>query len=412
MVQGLLAGFRALDLTDQKGLVCGKILATLGVDVIKVEKPDGDSARSIPPFYNDVHSVENSLYWLAYNTDKRGITLNLDKTLGRDIFKKLCKTSDFILESFEPGYLDELGLGYKELSALNPRIILTSITHFGQTGPYSKYKGSDLIDCAMSGVLDMIGYPDRPPVREGVDSIYFRGCATAAYGTMLAHYYREITGEGQHVDISLQQVDTSRLSVNFVVWEFEKRLLKRMAPKISLGAATPVGIWPCKDGYVFWVLIGGPMGAPANRALSEWISEEGIENPMKQINRWEEFDMARIKGGITILEKVIGDFFLRHTKKELTEQGLKRGINVTAVSDINEVYNSNQLAARDYWVNINHDELGMDVDYPAYFFKSNSTENRVRRRAPHLGEHNIEVYQHELGFSLKEIAELKAESII
>ncbi len=412
MAQGLLSGFRALDLTDQKGLVCGKILATLGVDVIKIERPEGDPARNIPPFYNDEHNVENSLYWLAHNTDKRGITLNLQKPSGRDIFKKLCKNCDFILESFEPGYLEELGLGYKELSAINPRIIFTSITHFGQTGPLCKYKGSDLIDSAMSGVLEMTGYPDRPPVREGADSIYFRGCAAAAYGTVLAHYYRETSGEGQHVDISLQHVDSSRLSVNYIVWGFEKRLLKRMAPKISIGAATPVGIWPCKDGYVFWVLIGGPMGAPSNRALSNWMNEEGIENPLKQVIRWEEFDMARIGEGIKTIEKAIGDFFLTHTKQELEREGLKRGISVTAIYDVNEVYDSTQLAAREYWVNVHQNEQGMHVDYPGYFFKCNRTENYVTQRAPHLGEHNLEVYQNELGFSLEELAEMKSESII
>ena len=149
----LLAPYRALDITDEKGLMCGKILADMGADVIKVEKPGGDLARRIGPFYHDDPNPEKSLYWFAYNTNKRGITLDIETSDGQDIFKQLVKTADFVIESFDPGYMSSLGLGYADLEKINPRIIMVSITPFGQSGPYVEqgYKVNDMIVWALGG---------------------------------------------------------------------------------------------------------------------------------------------------------------------------------------------------------------------------------------------------------------------
>jgi benzylsuccinate CoA-transferase BbsE subunit len=274
MADSLMSGFRALDLTDEKGFVCGKILATLGIETIKIEKPGGDPARGIPPFLHETPNPEKSLYWLAFNTDKRSITLNLDTSQGQDLFRKLVKRSDFVLESFAPGYMESLGLGYEALSRVNPKIIMTSITPFGQKGPYAHYKGSELIASAMSGVLLTNGDPGRPPVREGPDSNYFQSNAAAALGTVMAHYYRQLTGQGQQVDVSLQEVAASRTPSNLVVWEFDKRLIKRSGTVRTVGARSTQWIWRCKDGYVFWLFAGSRTGAPINRAISKWIDDD------------------------------------------------------------------------------------------------------------------------------------------
>ena len=145
----MLKGCRALDLTDEKGFLCGKILADLGTDVIKIEKPGGDKSREIGPFWHDVSDPEKSLCWLAYNSNKRGITLNMTVDDGQKLFKSLVKNSDFVLESFHPGYLDSLDLGFPTLRKINPGIILVSITPFGQSGPYKDYAASDLIAMAI-----------------------------------------------------------------------------------------------------------------------------------------------------------------------------------------------------------------------------------------------------------------------
>ena len=413
MADSLLSGFRALDLTDEKGFVCGKILAALGVETIKVEKPGGDPARGIPPFLHNAPEPEKSLYWFAFNTDKRSITLNLEASQGRDLFRKLVERADFVLESITPGYMDSLGLSYEALRRLNPRIIVTSITPFGQKGPYAQYKGSELIASAMSGVLISTGDPDRAPVREGPDSIYFQSNAAAALGTVIAHYHREMTGEGQQVDVSLQEVAASRTSSNLVVYEFDKRLIKRNATVRTVGARATQWLWRCKDGYVFWPYMGGPGGAPANRALSQWINDDGLENPLNRVTNWDEFDFATVsRAELDVQQEAIRKFFMNHTKKEITEEGLKRGINACAINSPADVLENPQLKARSYWVDLEHPELGIKLTYPKYFFLSNQTENFIRRRAPLIGEDNDDIYANELGSSSTEIAALKAAGVI
>jgi crotonobetainyl-CoA:carnitine CoA-transferase CaiB-like acyl-CoA transferase len=413
MTDSLLSGFRALDLTNEKGFVCGKILAALGVEVIKIEKPGGDPARGIPPFLNNTPDPEKSLYWYAFNTDKRSITLNLELSQGQDLFRKLVEKANFVLESFAPGYIDSLRLNYEALREVNPRIIMTSITPFGLKGPYAQYKGSDLIASAMGGVMLTTGDPDRPPVREGFDSIYFHAGAAAALGTVIAHRHREITGEGQQVDVSLQEVVASRTSTNLVIWEFDKRLLKRSGNVRMLGARSFQWIWRCKDGYVHWQYIRGQVGAATNRALSKWIDEDGLENPLNKVTNWDEFDPAATsRKELDAHQEAIARLFLNYNKKELNEEGLKREIDITPIDCPADLLESHQLKARDYWVDLEHPESDITLSYPKYFFLSNQTENFVERRAPIIGEDNDEIYAKELGLSSTEIATLKKTGVI
>jgi crotonobetainyl-CoA:carnitine CoA-transferase CaiB-like acyl-CoA transferase len=193
----LLAPYRVLDLTDDKGFLCGKILADMGADVIKIEKPGGDLARNIGPFYHDIPDPEKSLSWFCYNINKRGITLDIESVDGKELFKRLVKDAHFVIESFPVGYMEKIGLGYKELEKTNPGIILTSISPFGQTGPYSNYKGSDITCMGMAVVMYLSGDPDRPPVRISSPQAFMCGSADAAAASLVAHYHRQRTGEGQ-----------------------------------------------------------------------------------------------------------------------------------------------------------------------------------------------------------------------
>ncbi len=407
MADGLLSGFRALDLTDYNGFACGKILATLGVEVIKVEKPGGDPGRRIPPFFKS-----EGLYWLCWNTDKRSITLDLETSQGRDLFKKLVAKSDFVLESFQPGYLDHLDLGYEGLCKANPKIILASISPFGQKGPQSHYKGPELVVSAMSGVLDNTGFPDRAPSKEALDSCYFHANVAAALGSVMAHYYRGISGEGQHVDVSSQEVASSRTIINQVLWEFDKRLLKRSGPVNQFGTMSFRWVWTCKDGHVFWSFVGGAIGSPANKALSGWIDEDGMENPLREID-WDTFDIGKAPAELAAkLQETVAEFFLKHTTKEIAEQGLKRGANTFVVNNVVDVFEPPQLAARDFWITLDHPELGTSLTYPRQLILSSETENFVTRRAPTAGEHNHEIYGEELGLSSEEITSLQTANAI
>lgn len=409
----LLSNLRALDLTNEIGFVCGKILAMLGVDVIKVEKPGGDTSRLIPPFASNEIHPEKSLYWSAFNTDKRSITLDLASAQGQKLFHKLAFKADFILESYTPGYLDKLNLGYESIRQINPKVIMASITPFGQTGPYAQYKGCELIASAMSGIMLTNGDPDRPPLREGPDSIYFESNAAAALGTVIAYYHRQRSGEGQHVDVSLQEVAAKRTQANWIVWEFDKILIPRSGPTRKLGARSTLNIWRCKDGYLFWNFMGGPLGAQANRALSKWMDDEGFKNPLKTVNNWEQFDIASMtQRDLDKLQDIIAEFFMNYTKKEVNDEGLKRGLNACVVETSQTILQSQQLKQRAFWTEIEHPELNMNLSYPKQFFVCSQAENFVRHKAPSIGQHNAEIYINELGMSSEEISILKEQEVI
>ncbi|MFC2018468.1 CaiB/BaiF CoA transferase family protein, partial [Chloroflexota bacterium] len=198
--EAMLGPYRVLDLSDEKGAFCGALLGSLGADVIKIEKPDGDPMRKLGPFFHDEPDPEKSLFWMGYNINKRGITLDIETADGKEMFKRLVKTADIVLESFMPGYMDGLGLGYKELEKINPQIIMTSITPFGQDGPYKDYKSSDLVSWALGGLLAMTGDPDRPPIRiSHIPISYLMASYDGVWGALVALYGRGTSGEGQLV---------------------------------------------------------------------------------------------------------------------------------------------------------------------------------------------------------------------
>lgn len=411
----LLAPYRALDLTDEKGFLCGKVLGDLGADVIKVEPPGGEPGRNIGPFHHDVPHPERSLYWFAFNANKRGITLNLETTDGREIFKKLVKEADFVIESSSPGRMEELGLGYSVLSEINPGIVMTSITPFGQSGPYRDYKAPDLVDMAMGGYMYLCGDPDRPPVRISFPQAYLHAAADAAAGTMIALYHRQKTGIGQHVDISMQHslVMTTLNAIPF--WEVQHSILERVGAYRSglSSGATQRQTWRCRDGFVTFTMYGGQSGARTNQRLTSWMGEMGMGDDFLSEMDWEEFDAARATQDIwDRIEEPIARFFSAYTKAELFRGAVKRGIMLYPVSTPRDLLASPQLEARDFWTEVAHPELGCSITYPGAFVKASQTPWQIRRRAPLIGEHNQEIYEGELGLSLEELATMKQAGII
>ena len=414
MTDGLLSGYRALDLTDEKGFVCGQILASTGIDVIKIERPGGDPARNTPPFYQDAQDSERSLYWNGFNTGKRGITLDIENSRGQELFRKLVEKADFVLESFTPGYMDNLGLGYEALSQINPRIITTSITPFGQKGPYSHYKSCNLVACAMGGVMSLNGEPDRPPVKEALDSVYYEAGSAAALGTVMAHYYRETTGEGQQVDVSLQECCASRTTTGIAVWQFDKRLLERTGNKSLVGGRNPSRwLWPCKDGYLFWALRGGSMGARINPIMSQWFDEEEMDNPFDLVENPDRLDMAGLsEETLNAFETMIGKLFLKHTKKEIMERTLTTDIQAWILSTPVDVLENPNLKERNFWSDLGHGKSEVRLDYPGHYFLSNQTDTTLKYPAPLVGEHNMEIYSEILGLTSNEVTELKESNVI
>ncbi len=408
-----LSGYRALDLTDEKGMLCGKILASLGADVIKIERPRGDPARTIGPFYHDEADSEKSLFWFYYNTNKRSVTLNIETTDGQEIFKELTKHADFLLESFPPGYMNKQDLGYSRLSGINPRIIYVSISPFGQTGPYCHYRVTDIAAMALGGMMYVIGDPDRPPVRVSASQAYNQGGVHAAMAVLLALYQRESIGEGQYIDVSIQQAITRCLVTELPFWEYEKTIIRRSGSKRLRGSTLQQEIWPCQDGYVTWRFIGGRPGARQMRALVEWMDEEGEAGDLKNvIKRWETIHLSQLnEEEVGIWETLIAKFFRTRTKQKLYSEALRRGVTLNPVNTLREIAKDPQLEARNFWVKVRHTELETEITYPGHFFLTGMSQPGIRR-APSIGEHNYQVYKGELGFSEQKIDTLRAIGII
>ena len=409
----MLEGYRALDLTDEKGFLCGKILAELGVDVIKVERPGGDRARNIGPYWHDQTDPGKSLYWFAYNSSKRGITLNLEAEEGKNIFRNLVRTADFIIESFAPGDLDKLGFGYSELSRIKKDIVLTSITPFGQKGLYRHYQATDLTIMGMAGELFLTGDSDRRPVNMSLPQACLHAGADAAVGCMLAHHHRRKTGEGQHVDISMQQSAAWFLAQTIPHWDVEKLILGRVGTyRTSSRGTLQRQVWPCKDGFVFFFMIGGQQGAKTCRQLVKWMNEEGMANEFLQTYEWERFDMASATQElIDRISQPIAEFFKTRTKKEALVAAMSRNISICPLMGMEDLLVDPNLAARGFWMQLEHSELQATIPYPKQFARSSENEMATRFRAPLIGEHNAEIYG-ELGLKPERIAELKQAGAI
>ena len=410
---GMLSPYRVLDLTDEKGLLCGKILGDLGADVIKIERPGGDAARGIGPFYHDEPHPERSLFWFALNTSKRGVTLNLASEDGRAIFRRLVKNADFVLESFAPGHLEGLSIGYPDLERINPGIIVVSITPFGQTGPYRDYKASDIVAWAMGGELAPHGDADRPPIHFSHHSqAYLHAGTDGAQGALTALFHRSITGAGQQVDVSIQESVAQCLEHIISNWDLREAIPDR-SEEVRPGANhRTTQIWPCKDGWVSWSHGGRALISPS-LPLIKWMQSEGYTNGFIDMFDWSRPDFARIsQEEMDRIDEPTSRFFMAHTKAELLEGAVKYNIMLYPVATTADIMENPQLEAREFWVEVDHPELGETITYPGAFVHSSAAPPRIRRRAPLIGEHNREIYENELGITSDRLVALKEAGVV
>lgn len=422
----LLGDIRVLDLSDEKGVYCAKLLADHGADVLRIEPPGGHPMRNLGPFVNDEVDPQKSLYWFQFNTSKRGITLNLENTDGRELFKKLAKTSDVLLETNPPGYLKGLGLGYDELKKLNPKLVQTSITPFGQTGPFKDFKGSDMVAQAMGGLMFLAGYPEDPPHRIGCSQAYHSASVQAAVGTMIALYTREISGEGQTVDVSLQE--SVLLAMETAMQHFDMR--KEIRTRIGRDEAVlpGLGIYECKDGHVFSFIVAG-FGAGWDIVI-DWLDSEGKAGDLKD-PKWNEVleilmdfkqlialanDPDRLMtmlGQFAEIQELLKTFLIDKTKHQIFDDASERRIMMVPVQNAQDLVNNPQLEALGFFTDVDHPELGLSLKYPgAPCYHISDAEWRISNRAPLIGEHNTEIYEKELGFSKEQMVFLKLSGAI
>jgi len=411
---GRMLPYRVLNLCDEKGIFCGRILGDLGCDVIKVEKPGGDPTLNLGPYYWNAADQQKSLFYLAYNANQRSITLDIERTEGKEIFKRLVQKADVVLESFPPGTMVGLGLGHEELLKVNPSLVMTSITPFGQSGPYRDFKASDLTLWCLGGMAYVSGDSDRAPVQVSSPQSYLHGATAAAAATLIALYYREVTGETQWVDVSIQEAVVHTLMNIVQFWDVCGIVLKRSGA-FRTGLSTAANqrlIWRCKDGYVNFPIYTTAGGAQSNAKLVGWMESEGIRDEYLSGIRWEEFDLSTAsQEEFDRVEGSIGRFFKSHTMDELYQGAIERGIMLYPVYGPKEIREDPQLIARGFWSQVDHPGLGEVTFFPGSPFVFSGERQNIHR-APLIGESNKDIFCAELGISEKEFVTLKGAGVI
>ena len=413
---GNLDGIRVLDLTGEPGFLAGTLLGELGANVVKVEPPAGDPARRRPPFWGGIPDPERALLWLALNTSKRGMTLDLDRPRGRDLFLDLIRRADVLLESEPPGRMAGRGIGWQELQAENPRLVHCAVTPFGQSGPHAGWRGSDLTVSAMSGNLYATGDPDRAPVRCSLPVAYYHGGIEAAVGVVFALLAREETGRGQHVDVALQEAMVMPNIGAAAMFPMTGQRGGRAGAFMRQVSGVAREIWPCKDGFVSFALRGGPARVPGLVAMVQYMGEHGMAPESLRRRDWKSHNLNLLgQTEIDELSRAFAAFFLTQTMAELYEAACARSLMLAPINTAREILASPQLAARNFLVDVEYRGRGQ-LRYPGAFAIStpadaDGTRIGIRRPAPELGEHTVEVLA-ELGIGAAEVARLRAEGIV
>ena len=381
--EGALSGYRVLDLTDEKGMFCSRLLADMGAEVIQIEKPGVESARVFD----------------EANRSKLGITLNIESKPGQDIFKRLVKTADAMVESYAPGYLESLGLGYPKLSETNPQLIMASITNFGQDGSYRDYKSCDMVASALGGQMYVCGTPETPPLKPFGNQAYYTASILAAIGVMLSLWNRHTTGRGQHIDISLQECVAATLDHVLVRYFYEGLVAKRQG---SLHWNSAFRIFPCRDGYILLSLF------LHWETLVEWLDSEGMAEDLADKKWWDrEYRLKHLDHVVEVLER----WAKTHTVTELVEPGQLMHFPWAEVTSIPGLVDSPQLRERGFFIEVEHPQSGVKYKIPGAPCTLSCSPWQVGDRVPSIGEHNMKIFG-ELGLSEDEIETLSKDGVI
>jgi crotonobetainyl-CoA:carnitine CoA-transferase CaiB-like acyl-CoA transferase len=403
MKNSALAGLKVLEFGDFiSAPYCGKLFADLGAEVVKVERPGaGDSARRWGPFPGRQPHPEKSGLFLFLNSNKYGVTLDVTAPAGVEVFKKLVARADVLVESHPPSLMASLGLTWDVLQEVNPSLVMTSITPFGQDGPYRDYKGNDLIAAHTSG--EAFGNPAEGvddlekycPLKGPVHAADFMTGLTAAVSTMPEVLARRVTGRGRHLDISAQEALASVLRQ-----ELAFCLCEGLCPTRELGRKRRGGIlYPARDGYVcIWI---GPHYPKLVKMIGEpdWTRAEPFRTLQGREKHTEDFD------------RLMALWTKERTVAEIDALAVEYGVPCSPVRSVADVLADDQLAYRDYFVRVEHPVAGT-YTYPGAPYKLSATPWSLERPAPLLGQHNEDMYVGKLGFSREELASLRREGVI
>lgn len=397
MPEGALSGLRVLDLAEGSFDYAGRLLAGLGADVIKIEPPTGDPVRGMPPFPGDTPHGETSARHLHLNAAKRSVVLDLDTDGGRDAFRRLVAESDALIESFDPGHLAARGLGYDDLVAVKPDLVMVSITHFGQDGPYAGYAGSEIVDVALGGYLKLTGDPDREPVKPYDDLTTTHAAVHAAAAVAIGLFHRDATGEGDWFDVAAIDAAVFLLGGVAQIHHFDGGIPVRHGARLMFTAPKypyPSTIRPCMDGYVH--AHSNNRDALRLAALMPGLGlEELLDTPM---------------GNADAIDEKMDEWLADKSKFEVVRLAQELRLPFTEVLTPEEILEDPHLAARNFLVELPHPVAPPSAQPGAPAILS-ATPWR-HERAPLLGEHTEAVLTDVLGLGADEVTALRERGVI
>ena len=394
---GVLDGVKVLDLSeDIAGSFCTRLLADYGADVLKLEPPGGAHLRRMGPFFGDDPHPEKSLFFLVMNLNKKGATLNLESETGRAILRELAQHVDVVVETFRPGYLSSVGLGYGDLSQLNPGLVMTSITPFGQDGPYSQYQGEEIVSYAMGMIMSISGLQDREPLKHGGFQAQYEGGLNAAAATAMALFMQENIGQGQHVDVSVTECVASTMLAAQSMYPFTGGIQARRRPSGTM-FGQPM---PCADGWIIAQTGGG----------ASWEDISGLFEAPEMLEPRFSDQAQRAQFGEE-LDQIVLNSIKDRGKWDLFPKAAQARVLFGLVQTPSELAECPQLESRGFYREIEHPVVGK-IKVPAVLFNLSLTPYAKAAPAPTLGQHNHEIYVDGLGYSQQEMVRLRQLNVI
>lgn len=395
-----LAGLRVVELGNNiSAPFCAKLLGDLGADVLKVEPPQGDEARQRGPFPADVPDPERSGLFLYLNANKRSVTLDVGTRTGCELFQRLLKEADALVENNPPAYMERLGLSYGALQGVNPALVMTSITAFGQTGPYRNYRGYSIQVSAVGGVSAVNGRPEKEPLAPPYDLMDYAGGLYGCAASLVALLERDVSGQGQHVDISVADC-VAALHTGLYIWEGLTGV--RKVTRSGRGEIFPNGLWRCKDGFISlispqvaqWIRFVKVMGEP------EWTKDPRYRDRRAMATQYPEEVDARL-----------APWLMAHTKAEIFAACRENHIPTAPVRTIDEVLQDDHLQARGFFAEVSREDIGA-LKMAGGPYRFSETPCAISRPPPLLGEHNEEVFCGRLGLGKDDLRDLRRAGII
>lgn len=407
---GALAPYRVLDLTGELGMLCTRLFAGLGADVIALEPPGGHPARRRGPFLSVGGAPRTSFYWLQQGAGKRSVTLAPETADGRALLLRLLTAADVLVESLPAGMLDQLGLGWDVLRTRNPRLVLTSISPYGQTGPRAHDPGSDLTGMAAGGLMLLCGDPDRPPLRVTVEQAYAQAGIQAAAATLVGLAHRDVTGAGAHVDVSVQAAVTGTLANNRLLWWADHITTHRAGGGRAFGSTPDRLIYRTVDGYV-----GYMRRSEHHTNLQRWLDDTGIELPFK-VTPWQNRPLQGEGSAppeqVAMLETALSQHFAARRKHDIQVEMQRYGMICAEVATPLDLVTSEHLTERGYYQDVHYPGLDQTLRVPGAPFKGTATPWRTSPAPLRPGQHNAAIYRDELGLSPAQLATLKGVGAI